>query len=106
MSSSALHWAIASSNTNAIKPLLKSGASLEATNEEVRLDVSDNAASLMRQSALWDIAGWETVSGNFSQFQITSKDTAPNSAYTEIHDCQGTWEDCKFQSRWVKGTAT
>lgn len=28
----ALHWAITSSNTNAVPPLLKSGASLDATN--------------------------------------------------------------------------
>ena len=31
---SALHWAIASSNTNAVPSLLKSGASLEATNNK------------------------------------------------------------------------
>jgi len=29
---SALHWAVSSSNTNAVGPLLKSGASLEITN--------------------------------------------------------------------------
>ena len=30
----ALHWAIASSNTNAVPPLLKAGASLDATNSK------------------------------------------------------------------------
>eukprot|EP00795_Rhopilema_esculentum_P011354 gene11354-21546_t len=30
----ALHWAVASSNTNAIKPLLRSGASLDSRNEQ------------------------------------------------------------------------
>ena len=34
----ALHWAVASSNTNAIRPLLKSGANLDAMNSEVCLE--------------------------------------------------------------------